>query len=149
MKRLLLVAATLFAAAPVLAADKDPYKSAENLHTVSTAMQVVGIVSGLAGGGLAVAAYIDYDQYKRSTSPPETEQLRTQIQTFDKISVICGVVAVVFVTGGIVTYVMYKNKIDELTKPKYIPPKSGLPHDLDFALAPLPGGGLALLSAKF
>jgi len=106
-------------------------------------------VAGLAGGGLAVAAYIDYDQYKRSTSPPETEQLRTQIQTFDRISVICGVVSAVFITGGIVTYVMYKNKIDELTKPKYIPPKSGLPHDLDFALAPLPGGGLGTLQVRF
>ena len=146
-----ILAALWLAAVPAsaLAMDADPYKSAENLHTVSTAMQVVGIVSGLAGGGLAVAAYIDYDQYKRSTSPDETESLRKQIQTFDKVSVICGIVSAVFITGGIVTYVMYKNKIDQLTKPKYIPQKSQLPGELDLAFAPTPGGGLLALHARF
>jgi len=146
-KRIAGIVAGLSLLAATAQAGDNPYRSAENLHTVSSTLMVLGMVGLLTCGGLEVAAFIDYDNYKKSTSPSDAEHLRKEVQTFDGIARISGIAGGVLFAGGLTTYIIYRNKISSLEKSgahtPFHPP-------IELAAAPLPEGGTLLaLRAHF
>lgn len=139
------VAGVILVAATAQAGD-NPYHAAENLHTVSSSLNILGMVGLLGAGGLEVAASIDYDNYKKSTNPDDAQHLRQEVQSFDSIARIAGIAGGVFLVAGLTTYMIYSSKMKELEKSSMAP----FQPPVELAAAPLSGGGALLaLRARF